>query len=417
MKEKSMTLCALGLVLGLAGPSGALPPGKDPAIPDKFFDASSSLAGSHDPKRLGDFILPEIVIDGLTLEVAVDRLKVAYENACQQTSETPIALGFNIPAATQKRLSVKLPSASFQVSVMTLASLAQMKAERHGAEYRFSAIEGGGKVTKTVQVPPDFCTQLEKMSQSSGKRLPAAELLANVGVIADRNAPADLKPNGNLILTEMPAAEVETISNFISAAFSTPPTQIKFTITAAELTPDAAVMSPEVDSMTDAQAEDFKNTVATKKGAKLSPLPTVTAKVGEEAAIENVRNFPKPVSEERQPLAGLRNGRAVAGAEAGAMASDKKPLLGQTGQVAHVAGTLVGLKINVKFDYTDTVGSISQTTHNAELKPHAKFQTNGFFTDGSTRLFSQTREDGSKTLLLVKSEIIDAMGRPYRESH
>gem|GEM_PF-4640660 len=45
---------------------------------------------THAPERLKEFMLPEVVIDGLTLGEALQKLMGVYEETCGKTGETPL---------------------------------------------------------------------------------------------------------------------------------------------------------------------------------------------------------------------------------------------------------------------------------------------------------------------------------------
>lgn len=364
------------------------------APPGKGVSASAKVTGAEaaaDSKQLERFMLPEIVISEPTLEAALERLKTTYIDVCKHTGDTPLDISFVNPEPGHRLLAqVKLAGRDFHGSVLLLSSLCGMSAELHGKEYRLSALTGEEKVTKTLQVAPDFTSSLQQFVMTA-KREPIGGLLANIGLVSDPKAEISLKSDGRLILTNVRSADVRAISDFCQA-FSPQPEQYKFTMTVLELSKEAKVTVPSVD-LTEDQAADLKKTVSQKDGVILSTLPSVTSKSGSAATIEIVRDFP-----------------AAKDLKAG-----EKPVL--VGKVACVEANSVGRKFDVKFDYSDTSGGINPATQKAEIEQHAKFEERGFFSDGKSKVFTQVHEDGSKTLLLVQADLINATGRLVRDAY
>lgn len=384
MKGKTPCLIVAGLYLALAHQVLAAPAGKGAFAPAKV----SGKADVGDAKPVERFMLPEISVSDLTLEEALGRLKAAYDETCKQTRESPLTISFVVPESGHKLSQIKL-AGDFHRSVLMLSSLCGMRAELHGTEYRLSALTGEEKITKTLQVPPDFGSSVQQFAMTA-KREPIGRLLADIGLVSDPEAVISLKGDGRLILTNVRSADVQAISDFC-LAFSPLPKQFKFTLTVIELPKEAGVTVPAAD-LTEDQALDFKKKVSRKAGVDLSALPSVAGRIGEGTTIEIVNDFP---------------------AAKDLKAGEKSVVVGR---VARLKANLVGRKFDVKLDYSDTNGSISPTTQKAVVGQHAKFEEREFFSDGESKVFAQTRADGSKTLLLVQADLIDATGRLVRES-
>jgi len=386
MKEKISRLFVACLSLTLAHHGLAAPAGKGAFAPAQVTGA----AAVEDSKQLERFILPEIVIDEPTLEAALNRLKAVYVDVCTQTGETPLPISFVVSGAVRHPVKAKRLSGDVHKSVLLLASLHGMRGELHGSEYRFSPMVGDEKFTKTLQVAPDFSSQLQEMAMT-GKRQPVAKLLLDLGLVSDPGAAITLRSSGELVMTDVRSAEVQAISQFCGAFYSIPK-QIRFTLKVVELAKGMEVTVPKEEFLTEKQALDFEQAVSKKAGANLSTLPSVTNRSAEMSTIEIVREFPSADN--------LREGQ--------------KSVV--VGKVAKMQGSLTGSKLDVTFDYSDTSGSLSPVTEKVVVDQYAKFAGKEYFPDGSTKVFTQSRPDGSKTLLLVKADVIDATGRLARES-
>ncbi len=64
--------------------------------------------GTHAPERLREFMLPQVVIGGLTLGEALRELLGVYEKTCGKTGESPLPLSFDLPPGDSKRLHLTL---------------------------------------------------------------------------------------------------------------------------------------------------------------------------------------------------------------------------------------------------------------------------------------------------------------------
>ena len=75
----------------------------------------------------------------------------------------------------------------------------------------------------------------------------------------------------------------------------------------------------------------------------------------------------------------------------------------------------LGFGHEVALNYTDTTGDVDASTGKANINKRTDMTDSGFASDGGTRLVVLTRADGSRTLLLVTSTLIDATGRPVSD--
>jgi hypothetical protein len=126
---------------------------------------ADSLRFTHSPERLRDFMLPALDIEGMNLEAALGKLKVAYDDACRKSGETPLPLTFSITPGENRKLTVHLPVGSFKSSVQLLAAFSGMKVSRKGTAYQFSPIENEQKtVHRNLEVPPNFQSTLNEIA-------------------------------------------------------------------------------------------------------------------------------------------------------------------------------------------------------------------------------------------------------------
>ena len=426
--NRFVILVAASLVLALA-PRGVASPAdeKHSGSPDgrtTVSDHRGPTQSTHRPEQLWNFVLPEMVIDGLTLDAALVKLKGTYDEVCRKTGDTPLALTFVTASEKPTVLHIKLPNGTFQTSLQLLASAAGMKAERKELEYRFEPLTSEKRLTKILRVAPDFASSIEAMAIAPPpeNQRPITVLLAEIGLGIDPAAKISLSASGVLTLANIRAADAAAITDFTQTLSSQRPKQIRFTVKVLELAKNANVTLPEADPMTDGQSLRFQRKVSEQKGVDLMTLPTVISRCGEPATVEIVRDFP-PHEEDAKGggIVGHQTGGALEGAVLGhdsneEAAAPKTPKSDHTGKVMEAEGNLTGLKLDVKLDYTDSVGSIDPSTKKAVIEKRAHITEAGFFTDGTTRQLIQTHADGSKTVLLAKAELIDATGRPCREN-
>ncbi|MEO5914010.1 MAG: hypothetical protein ABIS50_07230 [Luteolibacter sp.] len=393
----------------------------------KADDQPASSPTTHGPEQLGDFILPSVVVDGLKLDAALAKLKAAYEDVCRKTGETPLALTFAIAPGNQEELHLSLHPEGVEDSVGLLASVAGLKVERKGLEYHFTALEGDDtRVKQSLSVPPDFGSYIDQLAISpAGKPLPIGALLTEIGLISDPEAKISLSNSGELNMSNIRKADAAAIADFTRVICTMRPKQLKFTVKVVELEKDAQVEVRKTNPMTGRQSLAFQQEISGKKGVNLSTLPTVTARIGQSATIEIVRDFPDHPQAKEGKIAGRKGfGESVGavgdggtgGRSSGSNDWEEALNPNQVGQVAEVEGSLVGLKLDVKLHYTDRVGEIDPATQEAVITNRTDITDTDLYKDGSTQLLTQIRPDGSKTLLLAKAELIDATGRPYREN-
>jgi hypothetical protein len=165
--------------------------------------------------------------------------------------------------------------------------------------------------------------------------------------------------------------------------------QQKFTQKVIEIPSGVNWTPPDGSQMTDDQVQLLMREMAQTAGVELMTMPSMTARSGQSGTIEITRELITPVDDSGQAFE-----------------------THQLGHVLQVQGDALGFGHEVDLKYTDTTGEVDPTTGKANINKRTDMSDSGFTSDGGTRLVVQTRPDGSRTLLLINSIIIDATGRP-----
>lgn len=363
---------------------------------DRDFDATRY---THSPERLREFMLPALAIEGLTLDAALRKLMAAYDDACRKSGEMPLPLSFAIPLGTSRKVSVHLPAGNFKSSVQLLAALSGMKASRKDLEYRFEPMANERKsVKRNLQVPPNFQEALNEMtgvppslpfsSQDSPAPKPIRDCLGEL-VDLDPSTRVSLGPSGELKLETTCSADAALIGDLARTLSEVVPMQLKGEAKIVELPVGSDWAPPDGSQMTDAEIEILMRKSAQTQGAELRTLPSVTSRNGQKATIEIVREVIYPTDESRNEFE-TRN----------------------VGQVLEMQANLLGFGHEVDLNYTDTTGGIDSATGKPSFNKRTEMADRTYTSDGGSKLVVQTRPDGSRAVLLFKSQTIDATGRP-----
>jgi hypothetical protein len=350
-----------------------------------------TATATHRPEQLKDFMLPEVVIDGLELEPALRKVLAAYQDACRRSGETPLALRFAVPPGTSRKLQLNLGNRSFKTSVQLLATLSGMKVTRDGLEYRFTKIENERRTTqRTLEVPPDFPSALRELRGDPPGQAPLPDLLARLGLVLDPSTRMTLGANGQLTLETNSSADAAAVSALVRTLGDQMPTQQKFTAKVIELAADAEWTPPDLSQMDDAQMEQFMRDMARRKGTELMTLPSITARNAESATIEITRELIVPTDDAATTFETYN-----------------------VGHVMNLKGSALGFGRDVAFDYSVTaVDNIDPATLKPVIEKQIDVKDAGFSRNGGTRFVVQTRPDGARVIVLVTSSWIDATGRP-----
>lgn len=366
--------------------------------------SNRELAGpraTHAPERLKEFMLPEVAIDGLTLGEALRKLMGVYEEACKKTGEIPLRLTFDLPPGSAKKLHLKLSPRNFNSSVQLLATFAGMKVSRNKLQYHFEPFADERKqVNKAIAVPPDFASVIpnnagldpdaDPFAESESHRMPIGELIKTSGLTLDPSTQLSLTATGTLNINTTSSADLAMISALVGV--SEMPAQQKFATKVVEIPSGVDWTPPDVSQMTEDQVQLLMRELTQKAGVELMTMPSMTARSGQNGTIEIVRELITPVGESGQEFE-----------------------THNLGHVMQIRGDALGFGHEVALNYTDTTGDVDASTGKANINKRTDMTDSGFASDGGARLVVQTRADGSRTLLLVTSTLIDATGRPMSD--
>ena len=375
---------------GAAADDGGVSP-----LPGKAsFRFATDPAATHPPERLNQFYLPQVSIDGLPLEAALKKLQAAYEDACRETGETPLALTFFVPPGQDRLLTVKIGGGTFDNSIRLLASLSSLKVKREGSAYLFEApAETGKLVKKSLPVPPDILSRLKSAASSqSAANVDFAGALAALGIELDPSTRLRFSPGSSTVQIETTrAADEVAVSTMVERLLGERPIQHKVDTKILELGKDVEWTPPENAQLDEAGMQLLMRELAQMKGVDLMTAPSTVARDGQAAKVEIVREyiFPVPGSENEF------NSEDVG------VVLDVMPVVLGFGQ-----------KLDVGFNVTEV--EMDPRSNEFKIVNRASITDHSFSRDSATRLHVETRPDGSRVLLLVTSTLVDATGRPVR---
>ncbi len=356
---------------------------------------------THAPGRLKEFMLPEVVIDGLTLDGALRKLMEVYNDVCEITGETPLRLTFDVPPGTTKKLNLRLSGRNFTSSMQLLAALSGMKATRSGLTYQFTPFTNERKpVSRGIRVPPDISSALSELagqgavaespvSAIAALEIPVSELVRKLNLELDPSTQLSLTASGILNLETTSTADAAAVSSLIDGISSQKPIQHKFTSMVVNLAAGAEWTPPDVSQMTAAQLQLFMRGMAQTKGTELMTLPSITSRRGQSGTVEMIREWTVPNDDSGETLE-----------------------THNVGQVMQLQGSPLGFGHDLAYNFTDTTAEVDPETGKPNFIKRIDVKDTGFSADNDTRFVVQTRPDGSKSIVLVTSTMIDATGRP-----
>jgi|GEM_PF-3586198 len=349
---------------------------------------------THEARQLRDFFLAPLEFDGLTLLESLAKLRTAYEDTCRESGETPLQLIFTLPPGNNPRLRLNPGSRTLESSVHMLAGMAKLSVRRFGREYRFTA-------------PPDGRGKLmtEQFSVNSGMPLipndynpfdsDSARPVVNTnaflaGLELDPSTRITLLPDKLKIETSS-AADYAAITSFKEAAEINSPTLHKVTAMILEIPAGAAWDHQDHFQLDDIQLQTLLREATQTPGMELKTAPSITAKPGEDSAIEIVHEF---VARAGNPEDGFETYRV--------------------GLVVNLNLKPLGLGHQVVVDFSDTSGGVDPVTGVAVINTHAGITDQTFSRDATTIANVDTHPDGTRTVLLLTTTLIGPTGAPAR---
>ena len=118
-------------------------------------------------------------------------------------------------------------------------------------------------------------------------------------------------------------------------------------------------------------------------------MPSITSRGGQSGTIELIREWTVPNDDSGETLE-----------------------THNVGQVMQLQGSPLGFGHDLAFNFTDTTAEVDSDTGKPNINKRIDVKDAGFSSDNGTRFVVQTRPDGSKSIVLVTSSLIDATGRP-----
>jgi hypothetical protein len=168
------------------------------------------------------------------------------------------------------------------------------------------------------------------------------------------------------------------------------PIQVKNETKIVEIPSGSDWTPPENPNLTAAGMDAVMRSLAQTTGVELKTFPSVTARYGQDANIEIIRELIYPTD-----------------------VSNTKFESRNIGKVLKIKTNPVAFGNEVGFDFTDTV---VENMGNAGVAPLFEKRTEmsevSYMDDAGTRMVVQTREDGSRTVLFIGTQKIDAAGLP-----
>jgi hypothetical protein len=355
----------------------------------------ATVKPTHSPLQLKDFFLPAVEIDGLTLQAALAKLKTAYEEACRETGEVPVSLAFDLPPGKDKALHLKLGARNLDSSIRMLAAASGLMVRREGSTYHLEeAGKLAGKSERTLRVPPDLAARLAEMGGGSSSSRELRDLFMAMGIELDPSTRIEHSAGtGTLKIQTESAADLAALNGMTDQVINDLPMQQKLQTKMLEIPAGVEWMGPDLAGQyTDGQIQLMMREFAQTKGINLITLPSVTARNGETGAIEIIKELITPADDSGEHF--------------------------ETHNLGHVmkfSGSFLGLGQRMDVDYTYTEGGADPVTGRAQISTRADIKGTAYIGDGFTRLYVQTRPDGSSQVMMTTATRIDATGRPVKE--
>ncbi len=347
----------------------------------------------HSPERLKQFMMPDVYIDGLTLEAALQKLMRAYEDACKLSRQKPLRLSFVVSRKDNKKLKLHTGSRDFHASVRLLASLAGMKVTRKELIYQFDPIEHSSKTSdKEFAADPSFLDKLKNIVGAESRLNDQSNLkdyLRAMGIELDPSTQLLLDSTGQLKLTNANAADTAAISALIEAINTSPLQQeIQTRVTNIE-SEDAWKSYQEILKLPDNEREERMQELIEQKLVTITKPPSVIVRSGDTFTVEMLRGLKVPIGNTPDQFEIHQVGRLL------------------NGQVSPLA---FGSTVNINYNHTD--GDIDNVTGQPDIETKADITASGFTENANPMLSTQTLPDGTRQILTNTIIQLDANAKP-----
>ncbi|HEY1123418.1 MAG TPA: hypothetical protein VGE67_17515 [Haloferula sp.] len=395
-------------------------------LPTKVSDrpATAGPHATHRPDQLKQFYLPDVNIEGLLLRDALAKVQAVYEDVCRESGEVPLSLTFLVPPEATRPLTVKTGIRNLDGAIHLLAAMSGLKVSRTGSEYAFTAPKETGEVVKKdFRLPPDFFSDPSKKEADPFAEAPVipdgmsltdhfmaltnkdddliwtdpdepvqlspAEYFASKGITLDPDTKLTRSPDGSLKLETTSAADRTTIEGLIEVNTSELPLQHKLETKLVYLSPDMNWTPPDSLQLNQGEMQLMIRQLMQSKGADVMTTPTITARVGENAKVEIVREFLVPSQTEPGGF-------------------ESQP----TGAITEFRPSPYGFGHHVDLNYTERIPEGESGTATARVNERTAISDSSFSGDGNASMHVQTHPDGSRSVVFVTPTLIDATGRP-----
>lgn len=397
-------------------------------LPTKVSDrpASPGVHATHRPHQLKKFYLPEVEIDGLPLKAALAKLQAAYENVCRESGEIPLSLTFVVPPEATRPLTVKTGIRNLDGAIHLVAAMSGLKVSRTGSEYAFTAPkESGETVKKSFKLPPDFFADPssketdpfaevpvlpEGMSPSEHlatlfdkkdddiiwtdpdepAQLSPADYFASKGIALDPDTKLIRNADGTLQLETTSAADRIAIEGMIDLAVNDVPVQHKMETRMVQISADTDWTPPDLSQLDAAGVAQLMRQLDQSKGVEIVVQPDITARSGENAKIEIIREVIQPP---RTPDEGYRKD--------------------DVGVVVNFRPTPYGFGSHVDLNFSEKViVADGPESDPFRIVERTSIADSSFSGDGNANMHVQTHPDGSRSVVFVTPTLIDATGQP-----
>ena len=326
-----------------------------------FASCSSSISGDrpvaadgramHRTGQLDEFFLEKPVnIHGLGTKAALEKLDRAYRDTCQRAGEVPLDLTYDVPAGYDRPLNFTVDG-RFENAVRSIAATTKLVWKRRGNTYHFQAPGGSDRlVQETYPVPPDFLAQISM--EAYDRKLPVRAAFEKRGVSFDEATLLTLSGT-KLGVETRDRGDKAAISGTIQVLSGDTPLQVRLDARTFDIPAGQAWVAPANGIASQSVLVELRQIA----GVRENSLPGLTTRSSEPGLI----HFPA--------------------------------------ETLRFESRLLGTGIETKAEFT------------RKDRPVA-LNVEGSGSDGSTRIATATRPDGSRVVLAITPTIIDATGRP-----
>lgn len=241
----------------------------------------------HDASKLVNFILPKVEGRDVTIQQALALLKEAYQDACYLSREKALDLKFSIEGDPVHTISFSLKGKSFMSALKHLAALAGLEVKQTESKFELVNITDTENPRELIGADfPGFKNMLSEISglEPADGNMDVESLLRTAGVIRDAASSFRTGPN-NLWSFNGSAADRKRMESLMALAVGSP-NQLKLTTRTIET--DAPI---DLQSSTLSEAENtaLVRELASRTGTQVTTEPSITARDGQSATVEIIR--------------------------------------------------------------------------------------------------------------------------------